>query len=267
MLAYVISLHDRNTVGNSRLASLLERNGHVVSFVKAIGGGDFDAYTYYSKIHFYLQLTGVLISPAELGCALSHGEGYKRLCSSNEPRALVLEDDAILDDEACKKLSLLESLDIDSESFIHLGGIDGLEGFCKPARAVLRYHVPRVFEIPLDDLCYIARAVGYIVSRRTAENLTLAILEHPFIIDDFGHFRDVSQIRRFYFTPIVRHPLDLSKSLIHNERQMKSVNIGKPLIYRIMDEVNITIANRSQQIRAMLRKRNCLIEQLNERED
>jgi glycosyl transferase, family 25 len=267
MLAYVISLHDRNTVGNSRLASLLERNGHVVSFVKAIRGGDFDAYTYYSKIHFYLQLTGVLISPAELGCALSHGEAYKGLCSSNEPRALVLEDDAILDDEACKNLSLLDSLDIDSDSFIHLGGIDGLEWFCKPARAILRYHIPRVFEIPLDDLCYIVRAVGYIVSRRTAENLVLALLEHPFIIDDFGHFRDVSQIRRFYLTPIVRHPLDLSKSSINNEREMKSANTGKPLIYRIMNEINITIASRRQQIRAMLRKRNCLIDQLNERDD
>jgi glycosyl transferase family 25 len=272
VLAYIISLHDRNTEGNSRLASLLERNGHVVSFVKAIRGGDFDAYTYYSKINFYFQLTGELISPAELGCALSHGEAYKALCSSDEPRAIILEDDAILDDESCKKLSLLGSLDIDSDSFIHLGGMEGLESVYRPARGILRYHVPRVFEIPSNDLCYILRAVGYIVSRRTAENLALTILEQPFIIDDFVHFRNVSQIRRFYFTRIVRHPLDVSKSSIENEREIKthwSVKTGTPLISRLMNEIKITIAGRSHQIRALLKKRdcNCLIDQLNERED
>jgi glycosyl transferase, family 25 len=269
VFAYIISLHDRNTEGNLRLESILERNGHVVSFIKAIRGEDFDAHTYYSKINFYLQRTGKLISPAELGCAMSHGEAYKALCSSDEPRAIILEDDAILDDQACKKLSLLGSLDIDGDSFIHLGGMDGLESYCRPARGILRYRVPRVFEIPLEDLCYILRAVGYIVSRRTAENLARTLSAQPFIIDDFVHFRNASQIRRFYLTPIVRHPLDLTRSSIESEREMKRRWSYKPLIYRLMNEINTTIASRSWQIRGLLEKRdrNCLIDQLNERED
>ena len=272
VLAYVISLHDRSTESNSRLASLLERNGHVVSFVKAIRGGDFDASAYYSKIHFYLKLTGELISPAELGCALSHGEAYKALCSSEEPRALILEDDAILDNEGCKNLSLLASLDIDCDSFIHLGGMDGLELSFRHARGILRYHTPRVFEIPSDDLRYIFRAVGYIVWRRTADNLARALLEQPFIIDDFVHFRGVSQIRKFYFTQIVRHPIDITKSSIETEREMKkywSVKTGRSLISRLIGEINVTINIRFQQIRALFKKRDCnfLIDELNTRDD
>jgi glycosyl transferase family 25 len=268
VLAYIISLHDRNTERNSRLASLLERNGHVVSFVKAIRGGEFDAYTYYAKIQFYFRLTGKLISPAELGCALSHGEAYKALCSSDEPRALILEDDAILDDEACKRLSLLLSLEIESDSFIHLGGMEGFESSLRNARGILRYHAPRVFEIPSHDLCYIFRAVGYIVWRHAAENLTRTLLEHPFIIDDFVHFKNVSQIRRVYFAQVVRHPLDMTKSSIENERQLKH-RLGKRLIYRLMNEINITLISRSQQIRSLLKKRDCnlLVDELNARKD
>jgi glycosyl transferase, family 25 len=268
VLAYIISLRDRNTASNLRLASLLERNGHTVSFVKAIRGSDLDVDAYYSKVHSYLLLRGTLISPAELGCALSHGEAYKSLALSKESRAIILEDDAILDEEACEKLSQLVSLNLECDSFIHLGGVDGLESF-KQARGTLRYQVPRVFEVLSDDLCYIFRAVGYIIGRRTAENLARILPEQPFIIDDFVHFRKISQIRKFYFTQIVRHPIDLGKSSIETERRMKRHRPGRSLISRIIGEVNITIASRSRQISSLFRPRdrNLLIHQLSAGED
>jgi glycosyl transferase, family 25 len=257
MLAYIISLHPPDSEDNSRLASLLERNGYTVCFVKAIYGRDMNAYTYFTKVQSYLQLTGFLLSPGQLGNALSHAEAYKALLSSSETRAIILEDDVILDDEACAKLSLLLSLDIEPDSFIHLGGQDGLEFTFRHARGILRHRVPRVFEVVPDDLCYVHRVVGYVISRNTANILASSLSLRPFLLDDFSEFRKVSQIRRFYFTQIVRHSPDV-RSLIESERELNAwmKPSGNSLFSRIIGEVNKTITHRREEIRRRLKFRN-----------
>jgi glycosyl transferase, family 25 len=252
MRVYIISLYDSSNDSNSRLSSLLERNGYTVCFVKAIDGARLSADAYFSKSQPYLHLTGRLLSPAELGCTLSHAEAYKELLRSNEERALILEDDVIVDSEACAKLALLLSLDINRDSFIHLGGYDGFRYTSRPARGILRYRNPCVFEVASDDLCYLHGTFGYILSSYSADNLTRALMSQPFLIDDFNHFKAASQVVRFYCTQIVRHPPDHHGSQIQDERKRNGSieSSGSGLAYRIMMEVNKTINNRLKLVRS-----------------
>jgi glycosyl transferase family 25 len=269
MRAYIISLHNPNNESNYRLSSLLKRNGYTVCFVKAICGSDLDAHIYYSKVQSYFELTDRLLCPAELGCALSHGEAYNALLLSKEQRALILEDDAILDDEGCDKLSLLLSLNIEHDSFIHLGGQEGLKSSFEHVHGILRYDDPRVFEIASDDLRHVHRCVGYIVSSRAAKHLARALSEKPFLIDDFKHFVNVSQLKNFYFTKIVRHPSDLSKSAIQGERELSARRSGKSLFSRLMSEVDKTVIYRRPKIFSYLKYRRytLLMDELYGRED
>ena len=126
----------------------LEKLGLKAEFVDAVDGRKLSAeelHQLYDEETALLR-TGRVLSPAEIGCSLSHRKVYKLIMDRKLDRAIILEDDAILNQRFPAILKELRNgpLDVDVLSFYtEIGWIDlkdplriGAETFYRPASDV-----------------------------------------------------------------------------------------------------------------------------------
>lgn len=218
MQAYVISLNTSSTPANAALATRLAACGMTPAFIRAVSGKTMDPVEYYLQIQAYHRARGLIISPSELGCTLSHRAACEALLATSQPGAFIFEDDVCLhgqDEQAFRQVMALGSSGFD---FIHLGGMDGHEASRDRMRADLVHAKPPVFSLELDDLHMLMRTAGYWISRSLAEQL---VRLPPFLADDYVYLREKLALQRLYYCDLVSHPIAMTTSTIESERSAR----------------------------------------------
>jgi glycosyl transferase family 25 len=249
MQVFIISLQDSKSEANLNTSSILGGAGFEVSFIDAVYGPDLNAKSYFSAVQWYLSSQKRLITPSELGCMLSHKKAYEAFVRTSDSHALIFEDDVIVDASACADIKrILEKIG-NFDGYLHLGGQEGLGSSFERVSGTLLCEEPYVFRVNPDDLAHLFRTVGYLVSSAAAKEILRLLDAHAFLIDDFTYIKENSAIGDFYFSNIVKHPVDLSTSAIERERAFVTANIHRPrLIGRVWGEINAALHQRFERV-------------------
>lgn len=182
-------------------------------YIEAVDGRKLDAKEYYNKIiPYYLELKNIM-SPAELGCTLSHIKALNDFLQTNEPYALILEDDVIGSDQDLKSIFDITA-NLDSNSLLICGAQNGLS-----RRHQLGKWIDNkgVYEVANFSYSFVLRTCCYVVTRKTAQqiidfhsiNLTLA--------DKWDCFFNNTSTKIYYINAL-HHPEDLADSHIEADR-------------------------------------------------
>jgi glycosyl transferase family 25 len=219
MRAYVISLHGEDHPRNAELFQVLQRNSILPSLIRAINGKTLAAATYFSLVQCYLWSNQRLLTPSELGCALSHKKAYEELLKTPDDCALFLEDDALLSDSACRDVLHLVEVGLHNKGYVHLGGFEGDRPRCyRHIRGIVVLDEPKTFWIPPCELDTLTGTVGYVASRWIASMLRDSLAENPHIVDNFDYVYQRFPKFRLYYSNIVGHPTNFTASSIEQER-------------------------------------------------
>lgn len=176
------------------------------------------------------------LSPAELGCTLSHLKALNIFLQSENKYALVLEDDVLF-----KESVDFGKIDLDSlgRDFVFLlGGINLT--LCKKIRGknILLSNI-NILKVNKPFRRFLYYTMGYIVDREAAKNI---IAYHKYSCkkaDDWAGFSEVYSTQ-FYMADILDHPdildINLSNSSIGVERlhHFFYINLALNLLFKIV---------------------------------
>lgn len=214
---YVISLKE----ATSRRAALAQRFPKwfpKMVICEAVNGRTLTAEQYFSLIkHSYLKYSRIM-TPSEVGCALSHMKVWEDFLESDAKYALILEDDVLgTDSDIVTVLGFLRIINHKiGPYFVWLcGGMDGL-----PTEKVLCRKTPvcGVFEIPTISWRYVYRTVSYVVSRESVHVLLAKQSSADLhIADDWRRLLARSGLKLLY-SHIFHHPVEQTLSRIEQER-------------------------------------------------
>lgn len=217
MNAYIITTRQNDQIDTQRRR--LEAHGFHVTVVDGIKGAELKASEYFQRIQFWRSRSGRMMTPGELGCALSHQEALRLASESGHGMHLILEDDFIASDEALRWIFQV-CKNLRTGTLLHLGGLEGTpERIYRYVRGDAVTGHPGVFEVDPRDLVFLKRSVAYVVDAATAKQLADLVEQTPYVIDDHSYAITAGVVERVWFSWVVSHPLDLRHSSIDPERQ------------------------------------------------
>lgn len=231
--------------------------------VRGVNGAEINAKTYFEFLVKYYSRTGTLITPAEVGCSLSHLESYKSFLNSQHDWLVIFEDDVILRKESLREISntISKMRDINNSAIIHFGGLDGLPTLIKNLRGT-RINNNKLFQIPKSSTEYLARTVCYAINKTAAQNIVNLSIDDFHRADDYYYFTSKLDIK-IYFQDLVAHPTELTYSSIQPERtkisNLKKIK-EKNLLNRISEEIKKSVKYRLNQARNQ--KQNSIYEKI-----
>lgn len=193
------------------------------------------------------------LSPAELGCSLSHITALKDFLESEEKYACIFEDDAqCLNDDL--DLDILElniiALNLNPRFLLSLGGIQ-LESNRKVRGQFLDGVLDNKAVLDIHPIYWrhFFYAYAYVVDREMAKIL-LTYHEKPRCYDSWARIYDLDENIKFYATYLFDHPEIsdelLEKSYLEKERRLLSQNnlhSKKPLFIRWKNSIMKRILN------------------------
>lgn len=186
-------------------------------WVKAIDGRKLDAKQYYSKITAEFIRSGRLMSPAELGCTLSHVRALELFLESDAEKALIIEDDLIATDSDYADVKRYVQ-HVSDQSLYICGGQEGLNSQKYLYGKALNKE-NTLFKLSAFSKRYALRTCCYVVTRSVAHHI-LAIHEDGLTIaDNWG--RICGAEIDIIFSSSFYHPSDMSLSHIESERHLR----------------------------------------------
>lgn len=185
--------------------------------VKAIDGRKLDAKHYYSKITGEFIRCGRLMSPAELGCTLSHIRALELFLESNTEKALIIEDDLIATDSDYAEVKRYVQY-MSEHSLYICGGQDGLNSQ-KYLYGKALNNEKTLFKLSAFSKRYVLRTCCYVVTRSVARHILAIHEDGPTIADNWGRICG-SEINVLFSTSFC-HPLDMNLSHIESERHLR----------------------------------------------
>lgn len=235
---YLISIEKE---GSARLAHFFSQNtfGKYQNEFKKIGviGAQVPTAEY-----FKLAVAGrkKALSPAELGCTLSHVTAFKDFLASDEKYACIFEDDAMcLNDLDLNELELqVAQLNLQPCFFLSMGGIQ-LRSSRQVRGDFLEQKINNTPVLKLHPI-YFGRlfyTYAYIIDRKMAE-LLIRYHEIPKGCDHWSQMRDYDATCQFYATFLFDHPeldeMATGQSYIEQERKLlnKEEKAKKSIFYR-----------------------------------
>lgn len=192
--------------------------------------------------YFKLAVAGrkKALSPAELGCTLSHVNAFKDFLNSDEQYACIFEDDAIalIDYDLNVLESKIQSLNLEPCFFLSMGGIQ-LKSSHKVRGHFLEQkindaEVLRLHPIYFGRLFY---TYAYVIDRKMAE-LLLRYHHFPKGCDHWSQIREYDSKCQFYATFLFDHPeldqITTGQSYIEQERNLikQQQKIKKNIFYK-----------------------------------
>ena len=165
---YLISL----AKDTKRRELLQQKFGSYNSFklIDAVDGRELNAREYYKIISPSFKAYGKVLSPAEVGCSLSHVKAYEAFLASEAKFALIFEDDVIGDDNAIKDAFLAASK-MPEESVLICGMQDGLDGrFSAFGKKVDTSLSKPLWQVSKHSFSSIYRAGAYVLTKKSAKN-------------------------------------------------------------------------------------------------
>ena len=198
---YLISL----AKDTKRRELLQQKFGSYDSFklIDAVDGRELNAREYYKIVSPSFKAYGKVLSPAEVGCSLSHVKAYEAFLASDAKFALIFEDDVIGDDLAIKE-SFLVASKMPENSVLICGMQDGLEGrFSAFGKKVDTSLSKPLWQVSKHSFSSIYRAGAYVLTKKSARNL-LEFNKKRFARLMFGTICLVLTTRRCIFAIFLR---------------------------------------------------------------
>lgn len=191
------------------------------------------------------------LTPAELGCALSHLRVLEDFLASSADLAVIFEDDVIVrigpadDFPGVLQLAAAYDLVMLAEQFGR-SATQLLYGWRKPEEGLSGHPF---WEIPRKFQRYLQQTTAYAVNRSFAGYLVEQ--QHKMIMHaDAWRTWCGARTCRVGYTPLFAHPTDLSSSLIEPERLAMSGQTGVRAVQSISAYRRIRCAMRGRSIRA-----------------
>lgn len=186
------------------------------SLIEAVDGRTMNAMEYFKHAVASFNAYGKFLSPAEIGCTLSHMKAYGEFLKSEAKFALMFEDDVIGSDEGIKEaFKLAEKMP--SNAILICGCQDGLEGrFSAFGKRVDE----KLYLVSAHSCSAIYRAAAYILTKDSAKAL-LETHKRAICTTDFWSYLLKENKLDMYFSDIFAHPTDLSDSSIQSTRDAR----------------------------------------------
>lgn len=216
---YVISL-PKDVERRNRFSEQFSLKNHQFSYIPAINGKALDTSFYFDKILPFFLMHGVLMSPSEVGCALSHLNALKKFLDSEYSHAIILEDDIEGNDKQLKIINKM--VPILRNNYIFIPG--GQEGVNTSRLYGKKIH-DNLYKIPKASHPYIRRACCYVIPKETAQKILLKQNKMLVIADWWDYLLTDTNIQ-LYYSKLLKHPIDLSNSNIQQERE-KNIRIER----------------------------------------
>lgn len=212
---YLISLKkDENR--RQRLKKLFKNYDDFI-VIDAISSKEMSTIKYYESLIKSYKKAKRIISPAELGCSLSHMRVYEEFLKNDSDYALIFEDDVIGDEIGIKKaFESIKALKNDNFVII-LGGEQGVLSFDKAFGKKINDNLIKISKYSLAD---VARTVCYIVSKTSAKKILEYQKNALCIADEWEKLLGENDIE-CYYSDIFAHASGQDSS-IENERELKS---------------------------------------------
>lgn len=195
-----------------------------------------------AKEYFELGVAGrsTPMTPAEVGCALSHLQTYKSFIDDSADLLVVFEDDARLK-RKMPDFATLVSAFCDSPTLIILGGQDGLTTRKKiHGKQLSNFH--NFWLIPPESYRCLWRTCGYAINRSAAIMLLGKQQSHLQNADMWHKFFLGESITVLY-NDVVSHPVQTLDSQIEGERLlMKKIPQTKLLVTKIKGLLKMILA-------------------------
>lgn len=221
---------------DKRREQLKERFSSYEKFhlIDAIDGRLMSAKEYFALVMPSLRLHGRLMSPAEVGCTLSHMKAYEAFLASDADHALFIEDDVIGDD-SCIEFALEIGRNLPSNAVLICGCQDGLAARfsafgkrLKDARnGEFSAHVTPInqkdrslFLLSKFSRGTICSTAAYVLSRKSAQNI-LNQHKQSICTSDLWEYLIPNGGLEMYFCDIFAHPTDPVNSNINAERDAR----------------------------------------------
>ncbi|WP_169778469.1 glycosyltransferase family 25 protein [Campylobacter curvus] len=186
------------------------------TLIDAVDGRQMNAREYFGYVLPSFRAYGKILSPAEVGCSLSHVKAYEAFLASEAKFALVLEDDVIGDDAGvATAFELAEK--IPQNSLLICGCQDGLAGRFSAFGKRINFKNRQLWLVSRYSHSSIYRAGAYVLTRQSAQNL-LRIHKRALCTTDVWEYLLRQDDMAMYFSDIFSHPIDLSGSNIEAER-------------------------------------------------
>jgi glycosyl transferase family 25 len=214
VLVKVVSLktdHDRRAAFDTNNREFLRE----FDFFDAFDGRQMNVLDFYANqcMREGRSLRRKAISPAELGCFLSH----KLVLESfiNEPDynfLMVLEDDV----KPFGKKNTNE-ITIKEDRINILGGQEGLKRSYFWEQLLsrgLKFRLPAILGFSIYRTC------SYLVSKDVAQKILDLMNDRVLLADDWGYIAINAGLKGFYMQKIFSHPRDLTESHIELQRKM-----------------------------------------------
>lgn len=165
-----------------------------------------------------------LASANEVACSLSHQSIYKKIINSDTEWALILEDDAIIDEQLSGLIEQLEAgkISLLRENNIYLLG--GQEGLNSRKRISLSFfNKITISDVTFRKVTYtpskLFRTCCYLIHRKECEKLITLFNRAYYTADSWGLFYKLKLVNEYFLTEIIKHPiLTLENSNIEQYR-------------------------------------------------
>lgn len=167
-----------------------------------------------------IKNTPVPMSLSEIACSLGHKAILENMIHFNFKFSLILEDDVIGTDQDIDKIDKIVTI-LPEGSILIAGGLEGLKslkslyGFCVNEEL-------KVYKIPKLYYRYLARTCCYLISYTVAQQIIEKQKQALERADNWEYLLD--QCDHVYYSPILKHPIDLENSHIEQERQLMKGN-------------------------------------------
>lgn len=205
------------------------------------------------------------LRPAEVGCSMSHRSAARWLAASEQPMALVLEDDVVpntpdwLTLTSAVATALLQHAHEGAAFICHLGARRGQTAVALKRRVILRENQPTT---PIPDLFLhtdpkrgLWRAHAYLISAATATRIGREETRIMTLADDWCERRSLGLIDEILYTspPLIRQDEERPSTIrpVSHDDQYKSPHYKGP----VDDQLVRSIVDRSlfQRLRLSLR--------------
>lgn len=148
----------------------------------------------------------------EVACSLSHQMIYQKIINNGNEWAIILEDDAIIDNKLSlliNGLSYYGTSCLKKDYIYLLGGQEGLR--TRSSLSLSFFHKIRINGITFKKVTYkpnkLARTCCYLIHRDECERLIKLFNQYYYVADSWELFVKFNVAKGYFLTEIIKHPL------------------------------------------------------------
>ncbi|MEM1973993.1 MAG: glycosyltransferase family 25 protein [Thermoplasmata archaeon] len=214
MRFYVISM-SQAVERREKLKTQFKQTYSNFEIIEGVDGKNLIAAEYFEKIKCYYDKYLRIVTPGEVGCALSHTRVYETFLKSSDNYALILEDDVIGTDKDIDEIIIIADRIKKEISKDFLWIVGGMEGLDKSKLFLETTRVSNVFLVKELSRRYLYRTVCYVITKNVARRILEIQRSCLHVADEWDKI--VPSDVPILYSEILKHPME-NNSYIETER-------------------------------------------------